>query len=318
MWDFMSLIREYIRRQAKYRGLTTCLIREASRSTTKIDLLTFLRIEGRTQIESGSRTVLGIGPGWWQRKFFHPFRLSQSFSSVTFGEWYYSKFEIILDAEFICSHGSLRFLFCILKSFLLLFFYWSTWFTINIVQGLLMFSFVNKSTSDKLFKTVVCDQTFSDRRKEKENIVLLFQMGDTTSLSDNLQRFGKYVKLNVGNHLFLTSLDTLTSQDTMFKGMFSGRLEVVQDNEGRSIDFQSDRLVEHFPRLGSDWSRWQTFQFDLELSERWNDPFTWLYSGIEWITERSQVLLYSTFGWSDRTTIEEQIEEECHRYGILL
>jgi len=44
--------------------------------------------------------------------------------------------------------------------------------------------------------------------------------------------FGKYVKLNVGNHLFLTSFDTLTKEDTMFKAMFSGRMEVVQDSEG--------------------------------------------------------------------------------------
>ena len=45
--------------------------------------------------------------------------------------------------------------------------------------------------------------------------------------------FGKYVKLNVGNHLFLTSFDTLTKEDTMFKAMFSGRMEVVQDSEGK-------------------------------------------------------------------------------------
>lgn len=51
-----------------------------------------------------------------------------------------------------------------------------------------------------------------------------------TSSSNN---FGKYVKLNVGNHLFLTSLDTLTKDDTMFKAMFSGRMEVVQDTEGK-------------------------------------------------------------------------------------
>jgi BTB/POZ domain-containing adapter for CUL3-mediated RhoA degradation protein len=44
--------------------------------------------------------------------------------------------------------------------------------------------------------------------------------------------FEKYVKLNVGNHLFLTSFDTLTKEDTMFKAMFSGRMEVVQDSEG--------------------------------------------------------------------------------------
>ena len=68
-------------------------------------------------------------------------------------------------------------------------------------------------------------------------------MGDSTSTSipsmsnrslptDNQHAFGKYVKLNVGNHLFLTSYDTLTGQDTMFKAMFSGRMEVVQDTEG--------------------------------------------------------------------------------------
>jgi hypothetical protein len=63
-------------------------------------------------------------------------------------------------------------------------------------------------------------------------------MPNRTSPTEN-HHFGKYVKLNVGNHLFLTSLDTLTSQDTMFKAMFSGRMEVVQDTEGKqiSIDF---------------------------------------------------------------------------------
>ncbi|CAF4618789.1 unnamed protein product, partial [Rotaria magnacalcarata] len=39
--------REQLRLQAKRKGLTTCLIRDA----------------GRTQIEPGSKTVLGIGPG---------------------------------------------------------------------------------------------------------------------------------------------------------------------------------------------------------------------------------------------------------------
>ncbi|CAF1623264.1 unnamed protein product, partial [Didymodactylos carnosus] len=41
----------------------------------------------------------------------------------------------------------------------------------------------------------------------------------------------KYVKLNVGNFLYLTSFDTLTKQDNMFRAMFSGRNEVVQDGE---------------------------------------------------------------------------------------
>jgi BTB/POZ domain-containing adapter for CUL3-mediated RhoA degradation protein len=50
---------------------------------------------------------------------------------------------------------------------------------------------------------------------------------------------GKYIKLNVGNCLFLTSYDTLTKEDTMFKAMFSGRMEVVQDSEGKEFSFQS-------------------------------------------------------------------------------
>ena len=91
-------------------------------------------------------------------------------------------------------------------------------------------------------------------------------MGDTTtptvpSISTSTRNlsmghnshFGKYVKLNVGNHLFLTSFDTLTKEDTMFKGMFSGRMEVVQDSEGRSnwkISFESSLLI----RLGFDRS----------------------------------------------------------------
>ena len=56
--------------------------------------------------------------------------------------------------------------------------------------------------------------------------------------------FGKYVKLNVGNHLFLTSFDTLTKEDTMFKAMFSGRMEVVQDSEG---------ILFHFPIKTTDY-----------------------------------------------------------------
>lgn len=46
--------REELRRQAKRKGLTTCLIRDA----------------GRTQIEAGSKTVLGIGPGRCRTGFF--------------------------------------------------------------------------------------------------------------------------------------------------------------------------------------------------------------------------------------------------------
>lgn len=70
-----------------------------------------------------------------------------------------------------------------------------------------------------------------------------------TSTGHN-NHFGKYVKLNVGNHLFLTSFDTLTKEDTMFKGMFSGRMEVVQDSEGT---ISSSCFMKNFcfHRLGS-------------------------------------------------------------------
>lgn len=61
--------------------------------------------------------------------------------------------------------------------------------------------------------------------------------------------FNKYIKLNVGNHLFLTSLDTLTKQDTMFKAMFSGRMEVVQDSEGKRNEMFFDVMIDEF-RLG--------------------------------------------------------------------
>jgi BTB/POZ domain-containing adapter for CUL3-mediated RhoA degradation protein len=65
-------------------------------------------------------------------------------------------------------------------------------------------------------------------------------MSDSTSsnkssMTDNCNNCEKYVKLNVGNHLFLTSFDTLTKEDTMFKAMFSGHMEVVQDSEGKAV-----------------------------------------------------------------------------------
>ena len=42
----------------------------------------------------------------------------------------------------------------------------------------------------------------------------------------------KYVKLNVGGTLFYTTIGTLTKLDTMLRAMFSGRLEVLTDQEG--------------------------------------------------------------------------------------
>ena len=43
----------------------------------------------------------------------------------------------------------------------------------------------------------------------------------------------KYVKLNVGGCLYSTTIATLTKHDSMLKAMFSGRMEVLTDSEGR-------------------------------------------------------------------------------------
>lgn len=43
----------------------------------------------------------------------------------------------------------------------------------------------------------------------------------------------KYVKLNVGGSLFYTTIGTLTKHDNMLRAMFSGRMEVLTDSEGK-------------------------------------------------------------------------------------
>lgn len=45
----------------------------------------------------------------------------------------------------------------------------------------------------------------------------------------------KYVKLNVGGTLHLTTIDTLCKQDTMLRAMFSGRMDVLHDKEGQLL-----------------------------------------------------------------------------------
>jgi len=54
----------------------------------------------------------------------------------------------------------------------------------------------------------------------------------------------KYVKLNVGGSLFYTTIGTLTSKPcSMLEAMFSGRMEVLADNEGWIL---IDRSGKHF------------------------------------------------------------------------
>lgn len=43
----------------------------------------------------------------------------------------------------------------------------------------------------------------------------------------------QYVKMNVGGVLYYTTLGTLTKHDTMLRAMFSGRMEVEADSEGK-------------------------------------------------------------------------------------
>jgi BTB/POZ domain-containing adapter for CUL3-mediated RhoA degradation protein len=45
----------------------------------------------------------------------------------------------------------------------------------------------------------------------------------------------KYVKLNVGGTLFMTTVQTLTKYDTMLRAMFNGGLEVLTDREGALV-----------------------------------------------------------------------------------
>ena len=45
----------------------------------------------------------------------------------------------------------------------------------------------------------------------------------------------QYVKLNVGGCLHYTTIGTLTKHDTMLRAMFSGRMEVLSDSDGKTI-----------------------------------------------------------------------------------
>ncbi len=56
----------------------------------------------------------------------------------------------------------------------------------------------------------------------------------------------KYVKLNVGGHLFSTSSDTLTKSDSMLRAMFSTRIDVCTDSDGFIL---IDRCGKHFEAI---------------------------------------------------------------------
>lgn len=90
----------------------------------------------------------------------------------------------------------------------------------------------------------------------------------------------QYVKLNVGGHLFYTTIATLTAKpDTMLQAMFSGRMEVLTDSEGIIVHlisafhrYNSDIIL--FPRLDSNRSLRYAFWHNYELSTRWHRHIT--------------------------------------------
>ena len=47
----------------------------------------------------------------------------------------------------------------------------------------------------------------------------------------------EYVKLNIGGSLHYTTISTLRKHDTMLRAMFSGRMEVLTDSEGKKLYF---------------------------------------------------------------------------------
>lgn len=89
--------------------------------------------------------------------------------------------------------------------------------------------------------TPVWAETFSlsvGLRMSGESAGRALSTSTTSSKADS-----KYVKLNVGGTLHLTTIDTLCKQDTMLRAMFSGRMDVLHDKEGWVL---IDRCGKHF------------------------------------------------------------------------
>ncbi len=50
---------------------------------------------------------------------------------------------------------------------------------------------------------------------------------------NELKGQGKYVKLNIGGSLFYTTVGTLTKHDNMLRAMFSERIPLETDGDGK-------------------------------------------------------------------------------------
>jgi len=71
------------------------------------------------------------------------------------------------------------------------------------------------------------------------------QTAATTEFNLN-ESWDKYVKLNVGGSLHMTTLSTLKKQDNMLRAMFSGRMVIMTDKEGYVL---IDRCGKHFSSI---------------------------------------------------------------------
>lgn len=82
---------------------------------------------------------------------------------------------------------------------------------------------------------IFCLALFSQEEMSGESVVSSAVTAATTRTTSfkGSSPSSKYVKLNVGGALYYTTMQTLTKQDTMLKAMFSGRMEVLTDSEGK-------------------------------------------------------------------------------------
>jgi len=76
-----------------------------------------------------------------------------------------------------------------------------------------------------------------DERPERRRMSNTSKGEEIEESLQRLQKQGKYVKLNVGGVLYCTTLGTLTKHDNMLRAMFSGRIPLQRDEEGRALSW---------------------------------------------------------------------------------
>ena len=73
------------------------------------------------------------------------------------------------------------------------------------------------------------------KEKDKSVVTPPTHQSSEEKAIEAIKHTSKYVKLNIGGSLYYTTLDTLTKQDNMLRAMFSGRLDVKTDEDGRLL-----------------------------------------------------------------------------------